>query len=331
MTDRTAWGRGRQALAPTAPRAGRPTGQAGPLRGDGRRRRTNAAAQALFLGAAVSSLAISALIVVTLVREASTFMARVEWHRVWSEGWFPRRGMYDVKTLIVGSFVVAVVGMAVALPLGLGSAVYLAEIASDRTRRWLKPALEMIAGVPSVVVGFFVLTFIAPEVVQRMWTGAPQQTLLAAGLGVGVLLVPLIASVGDDALRAVPATLREASYAVGATRAATVLRVVVPAAVSGLVAAVILAVSRGLGETMVVFIAGGRSGGSLFEVSPLRPGLTMTAGMASLAAGTDNVVGAGLSFQSLFFVGLVLFAMTLGLNLLADVFVRRARLRGSVL
>lgn len=258
-------------------------------------------------------------------------MARVEWHRVWSEGWFPRRGMYDVKTLVVGSLIVAAVGMAVALPLGFGSAIYLAEVAGDRTRRWLKPALEMIAGVPSVVVGFFVLTFIAPEVVQRVWTAAPQQTLLAAGLGVGVLLVPLIASVGDDALRAVPATLREASYAMGATRAATVLRVVVPAAVSGLVAAVILAISRGLGETMVVFIAGGRSGGSLFEASPLRPGLTMTAGMASLAAGTDNVVGAGLSFQSLFFVGLVLFAMTLGLNLLADVFVRRARLRGLVL
>jgi phosphate transport system permease protein len=327
MADRTAPGRGQIAPAPAAG----PVPSLLVLEGDAgtrRRRRTDAAVRWLFMAAALSSVAVSVLIVVTLVREAATFMARVEWHRVWTDGWFPRRGMYDVKTLVVGSLMVTGVGMAVAVPVGLGTAVYLAEVASARTRRWLKPTIEMIAGVPSVVIGFFVLTFLAPEIVQRIWSAAPQQTLLAAGLGVGVLLVPLVASVADDALRAVPTSLREASYAVGATRASTVVRVVAPAAVSGLVAALILAVSRALGETMVVYIAGGRSGGSLFEASPLRPGLTMTAGMASLAAGTDNVVGSGLAFQSLFFVGLVLFVMTLGLNLVADAFVRRARLRG---
>jgi phosphate transport system permease protein len=323
MADRTAPGRERTAPVPDTPGLLTPSARAR------RRRRADALARVALGAAAVSSLAVSAFLVVTLVREAATFMLRVEWHRVWSDGWFPRRGMYDVKTLLVGSLVVTAVAMAVAVPVGLGAAAYLAEVASDRARRWLKPAVEAIAGVPSVVVGFFVLTTIAPEVVQRLWPSAPQQTLLAAGLGVGVLLVPLVASVADDAMRAVPAPLREASYALGATRATTVVRVVAPAAVSGLVAALILAASRALGETMVVFIAGGRTGGSLFELSPLRPGLTMTAGMASLAAGTDNVVGAGLAFQSLFFVGLLLFLMTLGLNVAADVFVRRALRRSG--
>ena len=140
-----------------------------------------------------------------------------------------------------------------------------------------------------------------------------------------ILLIPLVASVTEDALRAVPNTLREASYGLGAKKVTTVVRVVLPAALSGVVASLILAVSRALGETMIVFIAGGRSGGGLFSLDPLQGGLTLTAAMASVAAGTDQVVGEGLTFPSLFFVGLVLFVMTFALNLLADRFVRRFR------
>ena len=297
------------------------------LRGNPKRLRKEAAIRWLLFGAAVFSIVVSVLIVFSLIRETWTFVSQVEWASVWSDGWFPRRGDYDIKTLIVGSFIVTGVAMTVAVPVGLASAIYLSEYAKPRARRILKPTLETIAAVPSVVIGFFVLTFIAPEIIQSLRAATPQQTLAAAGLGVGLLLIPLIASVTEDALRAVPDTLREASYGMGAKKVTTVVRVVFPAAISGVVASLIIAVSRALGETMVVFIAAGKSGGSLFEIDPFQPGLTMTAGMASIAAGTDAVVGEALTFQSLFFVGMVLFVMTFGLNLLADRIVRKYRQR----
>ena len=141
----------------------------------------------------------------------------------------------------------------------------------------------------------------------------------------GILTIPLIASVSEDALRSVPDSLREASAGMGARKHTTTLRIVLPGAVSGLAAAFILGISRAMGETMVVFIAAGAGGGSLFTTDPLGPGQTMTAAMASVASGTDSVRGAGLTFQSLFFVGLVLFLITFALNLGADRFVRRVR------
>lgn len=295
------------------------------LRGDRKRRLKEAVIGRLFMGAALFSILVSVLIVFSLIREAWTFVSQVDWGTVWSSGWFPRRNLYDIKTLLVGSLIVTVIAMVLAVPVGLGAAVYLSEYARPRARRILKPVLETIAGVPSVVIGFFVLTFISPEIVQTLRDGTPQQTLAAAGLGVGILLIPLIASVTEDALRSVPHTLREASYGMGAKKITTVVRVVLPAALSGLVASMIIAVSRALGETMVVFIAAGKSGGALFETDPFQPGLTMTAAMASVATGTDQVVGAALTFQSLFFVGMLLFLITMGLNLLADRLVRRYR------
>lgn len=295
------------------------------LSGNKRRLRKEAGVRAVFFAAAVFSIVISALIVFSLVREAWTFISTVEWKTVWGEGWFPRRGQYDLKTLLVGSLIVTGSGMILAVPVGLGTAVYLSEYAPARVRRILKPVLETIAAVPSVVIGYFVLTFLSPDVIQWLREATPQQTLFAAGLGVGILLIPLIASVTEDALRAVPNTLREASYGMGAKKVTTVVKVVLPAALSGVVASLILAVSRALGETMIVTIAGGRSGGGLFSLDPLQGGLTMTAAMASVATGTDQVVGEGLTFPSLFFVGLVLFVVTFALNLLADRFVRRFR------
>ncbi len=295
------------------------------LVGDVRRTRTEGLARGIFFIAAFVSIIVSAAIVLSLVDEAWTFISQVELAQLWTDGWFPRRGQYDVKTIVVGSFLVAGVAMVVAIPLGLGAAIYLSEYASPKVRKVLKPTIEILAGVPSVVLGFFALAFIAPEVVQRLFSSATLFSMAAAGIGVGILVIPLVATISEDAMRSVPDALREASYGVGARKITTTVKVVVPAAVSGLVAAFIVAVSRAIGETMVVFIAAGATGGALFTTNVLGPGQTMTAAMASQAAGTDQVRGAGLTFQSLFFVGLLLFLFTLGLNLAADRFVRRVR------
>jgi phosphate transport system permease protein len=295
------------------------------LRGDPRRVRREAAVRVVLTVAAVISIVVSAAIVWSLAREALTFVTEVEWSTVLlSNGWFPRQGTYDIRTLLVGSLWVTVVAMVVAVPVGLGAAVYLSEYARPRVRRVLKPILEILAGIPSVVLGFFAVSVISPSIVQPLFD-ADLFNLVAAGIGVGILSIPLVASVSEDALRAVPLSLREASYGMGAKRMTTVTRVVVPAAVSGLVATFILAVSRAIGETMVVFIAGGAAGNQVFELDPLKPGLTMTAAMATQAQGTDQVVGEALTFQSLYFVGAVLFLVTLLLNVVASRFVRRVR------
>lgn len=295
------------------------------LRGDPRRIRKERAVGAVLAVAASLSVVISALIVLSLAGEAWTYVSQVEAASLWTDGWFPRRGQYDIKTLVVGSLLVTFVAMVVAVPLGLGAAIYLSEYAPARVRQVFKPVLEILAGIPSVVLGFFALTFISPEIVQRFNDEATLFNLAAAGIGVGILTIPLMASISEDAMRSVPGSLREASYGLGARKITTTIKVVIPAAVSGLVAAFIVAVSRAIGETMVVFIAGGATGGSLFNANIFEPGQTMTAAMASQAAGTDQVRGAGLTFQSLFFVGMLLFLVTLSLNLIADRFVRRVR------
>lgn len=295
------------------------------LRGDPRRMRKEAVVRVVLTAAAVVSIAISAGIIWSLAKETWTFVTEVDWSTVlFSNGWFPRQGVYDIRTLIVGSLWTTVIAMLVAVPIGLGSAIYLSEYARPRVRRVLKPTLEVLAGIPSVVLGFFAISVISPSIVQRVFD-AGLFNLTAAGIAVGILSIPLVASVSEDALRSVPNALREASYGMGAKRITTVTRVVVPAAVSGLVAAFILAVSRAIGETMVVFIAGGAAGNQAFELDPLKTGLTMTAAMATQAQGTDQVVGEALTFQSLYFVGAVLFVITLGLNLVASRFVRKVR------
>ena len=296
------------------------------LGGDARRMRKEAVVRAALTAAAWVSILVSVGIVYALARQTMAFVTKVEWSTVlFSDGWRPRQGVYDLRTLLVGSLLVTVIAMIVALPVGFGSAIYLSEYARPSVRRLLKPSLEVLAGLPSVVLGFFAISVISPSIVRRLFDGASLFNLTAAGIAVGILSVPLIASVSEDALRAVPDALREASYGMGARRSTTVIRVVVPAAVSGLVAAGILAVSRAIGETMIVFIVGGAAGNQSFSLDPLKPGLTMTAAMATQAQGTDQVFGAGLTFQSLYFVAAVLFLVTLALNVLAGRFVRRVR------
>jgi len=305
-----------------------PSAIAATLGGDRRRQRREVFWRLLFLGAAATSILITIAIIVSLAGEAWVFISNVDLSSLWEIGWFPRRGMFDIRTIVVGTLLVAGIAMLVATPLGLGAAMYLSEYARPRVRRILKPALEILAGIPSVVLGYFALTFITPEILKAIFGNAIAGfNMLAAGIGVGILTIPLVASIAEDSMRAVPLALREASYGLGASRMSTSVRVVFPAAISGIVAALIIGLSRAIGETMVVAIASGATGGSLFGLNVLEPGQTMTAAMASLAIGSDQVRGDDYAFQSLFFVGLLLFLVTLVLNVLSERFVRRVRQR----
>jgi phosphate transport system permease protein len=297
------------------------------LRGSAARRRRERLVQAILLAGGLASIGISALIVVTLIADALRFLAAVDLSALNTIGWAPRRGMFDLPTLLIGTFLVSAIAMLLAAPIGLLSAIYLSEYASPRVRSIVKPILEILAGIPSIVLGFFAIAVISPDIVQRINPRAPGFNVLAASIGVGILSIPLVASVAEDAMRAVPRALREASYGLGARRLTTSLRVVFPAAISGIVAALILATSRAIGETMVVAVAAGASGSGARSWDIFAPGQTLTAAMASLAIGSDQVRGDDLAFPSLFFLGAVLFAMTFLLNVIGDVFVRRTRQR----
>jgi phosphate transport system permease protein len=305
-----------------------PRGSPVDLSGDPRRHRRERFMSALFFVAAVTSLVISGAILYSLFSNGLEFFTEVDWRHVFGTNtWSPRFDEFSIATIFMGSLIVTGIAMLVATPLGLGAAIYLSEYARPSVRTVLKPILEVLAGIPSVVLGVFALIWIAPEVVGRLFGEEHGRggTMMAAGIGVGILTIPLIASVSEDAMRAVPSSLRQASAGLGARRMTTTLRVVLPAAISGIVAAFILATSRALGETMVVFIAGGAADQAQYTSNPLEGNLTMTAAMASLAVGTDQVRGSGLAVASLYFVGIVLFAFTFGLNLIADRFVRRVR------
>jgi phosphate transport system permease protein len=295
------------------------------LRGSPKRRRKETIIHRLFLAAAVCSIVISTLIVLSLVREAITFLTAIELSSLWAGLWSPRSGQFDLKVIISGTLLISLIAMLVAAPLGIGAAMYLAEYASSRVRRVLKPIVEILAGIPSVVLGYFALLWISPELVQRLNPSAGIFNMLAAGIAVGVLVMPLVASVAEDALKSVPMALREASYGLGARKMSTTLRVVTPAAVSGIMAALILGLSRAIGETMVVAIAAGNS--PLFSMNVFEGGQTMTGAMAQLAIGGDQVKGDISAVQSLYFVGLLLFLMTLALNVTSERFVRRVRQR----
>lgn len=284
----------------------------------------------LFRAAASVTIVVSALIVFVLVRGAIDFLRAVDWNfgilrdSSKAPGWFPRRERFDLLTIVLGSVIMGVIAMFVAVPLGLGTAVYLSEYAPSRVRRILKPTVEVLAGIPSVIVGYFALKFIAPQIVDPIFHPEQPRNMMVAGMAIGILVVPIMASICEDSLRAVPQSLREASFGMGARKSTTTLRVVIPGALSGIVAAFIIATSRAIGETMVAAMAGGRDGSGPRVWGAFDPGLTMTAAMTNAAGGTDQVK-AGAPFQVLFFVGLLLFVITMMLNLVADRVVRRYR------
>ncbi len=297
----------------------------------GRRVAENNRARRMLLLAGLSSVIVSALIVYNIFTEAWLFVSADEfsWGLLTERGWFPRRNEFDLATLFVGTLWVTGIAIAVAGPVGLGVAIYLSEYAKPGVQRIVKPLIETLASIPSVVLGFFAISFISPSVLGPIYDATGGDigifSILAAGLGVGILTIPIVASIAEDAMRAVPRELREASYGLGARKVTTALRVVFPAALSGISAAFIVGISRAIGETMVVFLAAGGSGGAIFESNPSEPGQTITAAMASLGAGTDSVAGSGIAFQSLYFLGALLFLMTLVLNLFSDIVVRRFR------
>jgi phosphate transport system permease protein len=297
------------------------------LTGDPRRRRKESLVRGVLVSAAGLSLTVSVGIVVALIGQAASFLMNVDLAHLWTDGWFPREGAFDIPTIFIGTFEVSLIAMVIATPLGLGAALYLSEYASRSTRRRLKPILETLAGIPSVVLGYFALQVINPAIVQDLFGATSTFTIMAAGIGVGILTIPLVASVAEDSMYAVPGALREAAYGIGARRRTVSVKVVVPAAVSGIVASLILGFSRALGETMVVAIAAGATSGATRHWNPFEPGQTMTGAISSLAIGSDQVKSAtGLNpFDSLYFVGLLLFVFTLALNLLSERFVRRVR------
>jgi phosphate transport system permease protein len=298
------------------------------LEGSPARRRKELVISRIFLGIAGVSVLISALIVVALVGGAFDFLGQIDLGQLWTRGWLPRQGLFDIRTLLAGSLLVTGIAMLVATPLGLGAATYLSEYANPRVRRFLKPVLETLAGIPSIVLGVFAINFLNPEIVDRfLCTDAAFFNLAAAGVGVGVLVTPLVASIAEDSMRAVPLSLREGAYGLGARKRSTTMKIVFPAAISGITAALIVGVSRAIGETMVVAIAGGGTAGSLFSLNHCDPGQTMTGAIAALAIGGDQVKGDAAAVQSLFFVGLLLFVLTLLLNVVSDRFVRRVRQR----
>jgi phosphate transport system permease protein len=232
---------------------------------------------------------------------------------------------FGVLGIVVGTLNVTLWAMLFAIPVGLGSAVYLAEYAHPKVRRTVKPALEILAGIPTVAIGFFAVSFILPEIIVPLWpgdaAGGKPFMALAAALGIGLMIVPIIASISEDAMSAVPRGLREGAYALGATRAKVALRVVFPAALSGIVASIVLAISRAVGETMIVVLAAGSTPQATFN--PLEPVQAMTSYIAVTATG--DIPAGSTSYKTIFAVGAVLFFMTLVMNVISIRLVRRYR------
>jgi len=239
-----------------------------------------------------------------------------------STRWQPVIGEFGIWPLVSATLSTTTIALLVALPLGLGVAVYLSEYASPRMRSVLKPVLEVLAGVPTVVYGYFALTFVTPLLRSILGRNLVEiYNTASAGLVMGILILPLVSSMSEDALSAVPRSLREASYALGATRLETAIQVVVPAALSGIAAAFILAVSRAVGETMIVSIAAGA--GPAFTLNPFRAAETMTGHIVRISGG--DLSYDSIDYNSIFAIGLVLFAITLTLNAISRRVVQRFR------
>lgn len=236
--------------------------------------------------------------------------------------WQPQAGEFGVIPLLTSTLRTAGIAMLVAIPLGLGAAIYLSEYATPRTRATLKPILELLAGIPTVVFGYFALTFMTPLLRAIFGQDTVQvYNVASAGIVMGIMIIPTIASISEDALSAVPRALREASYGLGATRLETIFRILLPAALSGIVAAFILGVSRAVGETMIVAIAAGA--GPKFTGNPFEAAETITGHIARISTG--DISYGSVDYNSLFALGLTLFVMTLALNILSSIITRRFR------
>jgi phosphate transport system permease protein len=290
-----------------------------------RRRWGEDAIKALLLLAALVSVLTTTGIVISLLRETLVFFQSVGVGEfLTGKDWSPviKPQSFGVLPLVWGTFLITGIALAVAIPLGLGSAIYLSEYASSRVRKTLKPALELLAGVPTIVFGYFALTFFTPNVlIDLLHLKVSVFNALAAGIIMGFMVIPTIASVSEDAMSAVPSSLREGSFGLGATRLQTSLRVVFPAALSGIVAAVVLGASRAVGETMIVLVAAGQVANN--SADPAQPHYTMTSYIAAIGKG-DLATGS-VQYKTVFAVGMLLFVITLVMNAISIRFVRKYR------
>ncbi|RME64318.1 MAG: phosphate ABC transporter permease subunit PstC [Caldilineae bacterium] len=288
-----------------------------------RKHRQERVLKTLFGAAATVSVLTTLGIIAVLLFETLSFFREVSiWDFLTDTAWTPlfTEKHFGIMVLASATILTTVIALAVALPLGLLAAIYLSEYASPRTRGVLKPGLEILAGIPTVVYGYFALLTVTP-LLKQIIPSISGFNALSAGLVMGVMIIPTVASISEDAIYAVPRSLREGAYALGATKREVVTGVVLPAALSGIVAAFILAVSRAVGETMIVAIAAGQNPRLTFN--PLVPIETMTAFIVQVSLG-DTPTGS-LAYRTIFAVGMSLFLITLVLNVVSDWVVRRYR------
>jgi phosphate transport system permease protein len=290
-----------------------------------RRRLVDRGAELVLFIAAFSSVAITAGIVGILVYESATFFAHVSlWEfftdTLWSPTFDPPR--FGILPLLAGTLVTTAVALAIALPIGTVVAIYLSEYARATVRETLKPVLELLSAVPTVVYGYFALQFVTP-LLQELIPGLPTFNMLSAGIVMGIMIIPYVSSLSEDAMSAVPMLLREGSYALGGNRLSTSLRVVFPAALSGIAAAYILGISRAIGETMIVAIAAGLQPNVTLD--PREPAETITAFIVRISGG--DLPHGSIGYQSIFAAGITLFAMTLVFNVLGYYLRKRYRQR----
>lgn len=277
----------------------------------------------LFLIASISVLTTFGILF-TLIFETFEFFTRVSiTDYLFGTEWLPysrKEPLYGVLPLILGTIKVTLIAILVAVPFGLGVAIYLSEYASDQTRRFIKPILEVLAGVPTIVYGFFALTFVTP-VLQHIIPSLKLFNALSPGIVVGIMILPMIISISEDAMSAVPNSIREGAYGLGSTKLEVAVKIVLPAALSGIVAAIVLAVSRAIGETMIVSLAGGAT--PKFDFHFTDSIQTMTAYIVQVSTG-DAGYGTTI-YYSIYAVGFTLFIFTLAMNLLAGYISKRFR------
>jgi phosphate transport system permease protein len=281
------------------------------------------AIEVALLGCGVISIAVTAGILGVLLFETIEFFAEVSLADFFGDTrWTPLFAdkHFGIWPLITGTLLTSAIAIAVALPFGLLAAIYLAEFANPRTRRILKPTLEVLAGIPTIVYGYFALVFLTP-ILQLVVPGLSGFNALSPGIIMGIMIIPMISSLSEDALYAIPDSLREGAYALGAGKLPTIFRVVLPAARSGIIAALVLAISRAIGETMIVTIAAGQQPN--FTLDPRVPIETMTAFIISISKG-DTPTGT-LEFRTIFAVGSMLFLMTFAMNILGHRMARKLR------
>jgi phosphate transport system permease protein len=296
-----------------------------PVLGDARPRRGESVIKALLFCAALVSIITTLGIVFSLLTETIRFFGDVgifdfligkEWSPLFAD---PKFG---VLPLVTGTLLVTGIALLVAIPLGLGTAIYLAEYARPRTRKIIKPVIELLAGIPTIVFGYFALTYFTPTVLNGLLgLDVPTFNALSAGIIMGFMVLPTVASISEDAMSAVPGSLREGAFGLGANKLQVSLRIVFPAALSGIVAAIVLGVSRAIGETMIVLVAAGQQPN--LTADPRQSVETITTFIAATAKG--DIASGSTAYKTIFAVGMTLFVMTLLMNTIAIRFVRKYR------